>query len=244
MTATPMEEKIALLLKKAESTDSVHEAEALTAAAEKLMLKNGIDRAMLDMSHGKVEEIVVLKYFTRGQFAFEQMSAAISIARALGLQSYYTDARWLKGDSKGIFVHVVGFESDAADALSLIASLEVQGAIAVKVWAKTLPSYYSPREKWVAKREYVEYFGKGAAKRIKESRNHIVEEVTTGTALVLVSRTEKVDEYYDNLQSDLGIAAKADRRSSTGVGMGAGYRAGQNANTGGTAISGRGSIGR
>lgn len=237
MTKTPIEEKIALLLKKAESTDSPQEAEALTEAAEKLMLKHGIERAMLDMSHDKKEEIVVVKYDLKGTYAYEQMLAAHAIAEALDLRLFFSDQRsW----SHGVRISIVGFKSDAEDALMLILSLLTQATVAVKVWAKAdLPSYYTPSEKYKARRTFIEYFGKGAAKRIRGNRAKTIEEVGTGTELVLVKRSELVDEFYGTL----GLRSKMDRRATSHAGVGAGFTAGQNAATGEREISGRKSIG-
>lgn len=238
MTLTPIEEKIALLLKKAESTDSPQEAEALTEAAEKLMLKHGIERAMLDMTHDKKEEIVVVKYDLKGTYAYEQMLAAHAIARALDLRLFYADQRSWSG---GVRISIVGFKSDAEDALMLILSLLTQATVAVKVWAKAeLPSWYTPSEKYKARRSFIEYFGKGAAKRISDNRLKTIEEVGgTGTELVLVKRSEMIDEFYGTL----GLRSKSDRREASIAGVGAGFTAGQNAATGERGITGTKSIG-
>lgn len=237
MVATPIEEKIALLLKKAESTDSPQEAEALTEAAEKLMIKHGIERAMLDMEHDKKEEIVVIKHLFTGIYGFEKMVGAVEVATSLGLRGYYIDSRKsYRKENRGVILCIVGFKSDAEDALQLVLSLDLQCAVALKAWGKTeLPTWYSGMEKYKARRSFIEYFGRGAAKRIKSNRKQVIEEAATGTDLVLVSRSEQVDNFY----ADLGLRSSANRRDSSFTGMGAGFAAGQNANTGERAIGDR-----
>lgn len=230
-----LEGRIAHFLKLAEDPGATQaERDTASEQAERLMLKHGIDRAMLSESEHKDEAIVKIEHVLTGTYAMEQMLAANHIVEAIGLRSYFSDRRSF---NKTIVVFIVGFESDAADALNLVRSLETQCAVAVRSFGKTLPSWMSAMEKYKARREFIQYFGRGAAKRIRSNRAKIIVETvasTAGTELVLASRTEKVDNYYEGL----GLRTRNLSRSASGYGMGAGYSAGQNANTGERGISG------
>jgi len=229
MTTDKIAEKIAKLLRKAESTDSPHEAEALTAAAEKLMLKHAIDRAMLDLDPKHKQDKIVAKPFTIEGPEFKRRAKVDmihAIALALGLRTYYTPGK------KVTQMYIVGFESDVDDALTLVASLNLQAEVALNHWwTKTLEPHersigYS---RMIKHRDFIVGFGHGASSRIREERKSAADEVGTGAELVLADRTKKIDEYVNTL----GL-----RKSRSGNGRndfdaaGAGSAAGRNANLG------------
>lgn len=235
---TPIEETIANLLRKAEGTDNIHEAELFSAAAEKMMIKHGIERAMLDTNTDKKEEIVILKHLFTGIYSWEMFRGSYAIAKSLDLGSYYSDNRakyWPK-ETRGIMMSIVGFKSDAEEALRLVQSLSLQNMVAMKKWNKNRHTnpWDTGMDGYKARREFIEYFGVGAASRIKENRKTIIEESSTGTALVLVDRKALID---DKMVS-LGLIKKSDRRSFSGSGIAAGTSAGRNASTGERSLTG------
>lgn len=232
---------IAQLLAKAEQT-TPEEAEALTAAAEKLMVKYAIDQAVIDARRAKSgqasEKIVEERLDFTGAYRGEFLNLAFNVIQGLGSLRGMQNTG---GTGKVFSFWIVGFESDVEQAKTLIASLQVQSAVAVREWWKTNKDIYSYENTYgqeKARRSFVHGFGSGAGKRIRESRQQVVAEATTGTALVLVGRKDKVDSYMDEKSLRKGRS-----RTATGGDHAAahGYAAGQKANTGEKSVSqGRG----
>jgi hypothetical protein len=232
-------ERIALLLNKAERT-TPEEAEALTAAAEKLMAKYLIDQATIDArraKQGKASEKIIEKHFAfRGAYRGEMLHLGHSIARSLGTLRSFQNTGYDNG--KTFMLWIAGFESDVEQAELLINSLQLQAAVAVRAWWKEHKPVYewmNSYEQEKARRSFVHGFGTGAASRLRESRQQVVQEASTGTELVLVDRKTQVDAYMDQTHK-LG---KGRARNATG-GDGAatyGYAAGREANTGGRSVT-------
>lgn len=235
-------ELIAQLLAKAEST-TPEEAEALTAAAEKMMLKYMIDQATIDARRAKQgnanEKIIELRLDYTGAYRGELVHLAFMVAQGLGSIRCMQNTGIRNGKTFAIWL--VGFESDVKQAEQLIRSLEIQAAVAVREFWKTAKDdfkFYSSYEQEKERRSFVHGFGTGVNKRLRESRAEAVKAAGTGTELVLVNRSAKVDEYYNqkNLRS-----SRSRNATAGGASNGAGYVAGTKANTGGRSVSqGRG----
>lgn len=227
---------IAQLLAKAEST-TPEEAEALTEHAERLMAKYMIDQAVIDDRRAKAggasEKIVEFRFDFTGPYRGELLNLGSNVAFGLGtLRSLQSTAR-----KQTFSAWIVGFESDVEQAKTLINSLQLQAAVAVRAWWKGERSEHVFESSYLqekARRSFVFGFGNGAGIRIRESRNTIVAAESTGTALVLVDRRTKVDEHINQkyqLRSSRGRTATAGGRAAH-----EGFAAGQQANTGGTSI--------
>lgn len=222
---------IAQLLAKAEST-TPEEAEALTEHAERLMLKYGIEQAVINerrANSGKGDETIVKEriVFT-GAYRLEMVNLGASVVNGLGslraLMSTYKN--------KEATLYVIGYESDVQQALTLIKSLQVQAMIAVRAWWKLnkgeyalMPSY----DQEAARRSFAKGFGNGAGVRILNNRQQVVQEAGPGTELVMVSRDARVQAHLDGLPTK---AARNRHGKGSGAALGSGYRAGQQANTG------------
>lgn len=226
---------IAQLLAKAEST-TPEEAEALTAAAAKMMAKYMIDQATIDARRAKkgeaTEKIVqeIIKF--TGAYRGEMLHLSSNVVNGLGQLRMLQSTSWDKG--KTFVAYIIGFESDVAQAKLLIESLQLQAAVAVRAWWKENKASYvgfSSYDQEKERRSFVHGFGTGAGKRIRENRQEAVQEATTGTELVLVNRRDKVDgwvsDQYKELRSSRGRYATGGGRAG-----GDGYEAGQRANTG------------
>lgn len=227
------EEKIAALLKKAETT-TPGEAELLTAKAEELMLKYGIDKAMLNSrTTGDKERVEKLHIPFKGIYAMSYMRMMSSIAIAYGgdggIETYFT--QW-KND---VTLTVVGFESDVAQLKVLLASLQLQGVVALNTWAKEgISDFMTPMQKFKARRTFIQSFGQGAASRIRKSRSSAVKEAestTPGAEIVLRDRALAVKDF---MTMNVGKLKSVKNREKSGgySASSAGYKAGQNANTG------------
>ena len=228
---------IAQLLAKAEST-TPEEAEALVEHAERLMIKYAIDQSVIDERRAKKgeasEKIIEQKFEFTGAYRGELINLAFRVASGLGNLRVM---QYTGGTGKVFTCWVVGFESDVAQAKLLIESLQVQAAVAVRAYWKLSKDLYVGESSYVqekARRSFVAGFGDGAGARIRDSRNKIVSEIATGTALVLVNRKDRVDAYMGekNLRSSRG-------RNIHGDASGAGFQAGQQANTGEKSVSGK-----
>jgi hypothetical protein len=234
-------ELIAQLLAKAEQT-TPEEAEALTEHAERLMVKYAIDQAVIDERRakkgGESEKIIQVRMDFTGVYRGEMINLGSNVVNGLGTLRALQNTG---GNGKVFSLFLIGFESDVQQAQILINSLQVQSAVAVGAWWKLNKATYSMDNSYAqekARRSFVHGFGSGAGNRIFLSREKVVQESATGTELVLVSRKSKVDERVASLS-----AGKARSRNATGRDGAAmhGYKAGQNANTGGKSMTqGRG----
>lgn len=222
---------IAQLLAKAEST-TPEEAEALTAAAAKMMAKYMIDQATIDARRAKAgkagEEITTLRIRFTGAYRLEMVRLGDAVARGLGAIRCLMSTE----GNKAATLILVGFESDIKQAETLILSLQVQAMVAVRVWwqaNKASHSHLRPYDQEAARRSFADGFGSGAGRRIADNRQQAVVESEPGTALVLASRDDKVEAFF-------GDMAKRDSRARGGKGSAgarnAGFAAGQQANTG------------
>lgn len=233
-------ELIAQLLNKAESTTPA-EAEALTEHAERLMVKYGIEQAMIDArrsSSGQAsEKIVQISILFVGAYRLEHTHLGHMVAKGLGniecLASTYKN--------KESRLYLIGYKSDVEQARILISSLLIQSAVATRVWWNGHKSEFADRRSYdqeAARRSFVRGFGTGAGARIAASREQAVKESGTGTELVLVSRGQRVTEHYASLSKGTSKARGGKGDYSASV---QGYRAGQQASTGEKAMTqGRG----
>lgn len=222
-------ELIQQLLAKAESTTPA-EAEALTEHAERLMVKYGIEQAMLDQHTAPEKgEQIVQEYLTfTGAYRLEWISLGHQVCMGLGslrtLKSTYKN-KWAR-------LYIIGYESDVARAKMLIESLQVQCQVATRAWWKEHKEDYSwmpTYDQEAARRSFAQGFGIGAGTRIRENRLQVVHEAGSGTELVLVSRDQRVQQHFD------GIAKGTDRArggKASHAARGHGIIAGQLANTG------------
>lgn len=279
-------DKIAHFLKLAED-EGATQAERDTASeqAERLMVRHGIDRftalAQDSNTDRPAEKIIVKHVFFGGLYAESRMRAAYSVVLALKLKAYKSTRYGVDMNSshgaggrmtKGIELFICGFESDVDDAITLIGSLDIQGALAVKRYVKeckdtikNLPkgfsyniqfetedvkraarfSYADNNGKVMIRRSFIEAFGQGAGTRISASRRSAVQEAEAashGTALAIIDRDKQVSDYYAGLKLGKGRGGSARRDSYA---QAAGRTAGMNAATGGRSLAGASrSIGR
>lgn len=229
---------IAKLLAKAEST-TPEEAEALTEAAEKLMVKFGIDQAMIDARRAKdsaPEPIITAEVWFKGVHARGLTLMAHQVVESFGTMR--TFGRSYRGSSERAVV-IVGHESDVEQTKVLIESLHLQSIVAMRSWWKTYPSkhYMSQSEGNLAKRQFLASFGHGAAERIREAVRVSTAEQDAGqsesTALVLRDRGQQAQDHIDGmgLEFRTSRSLKGSRHGSE-----EGRAAGRSANTGGRSV--------
>uniref|UniRef100_A0AAU6R675 DUF2786 domain-containing protein n=1 Tax=Micrococcus phage Kurnik TaxID=3092208 RepID=A0AAU6R675_9CAUD len=221
-----IEERVAHLLRKAEST-TPEEAEALTAAAEKLIIKHGIDRARLVNPDDKnyKPDIRVFKLPFEGMWQTAHMNGFTAVVEALGLKALHS-----KSWDGTTLLWFIGEQQDIVEAVHLVVSLKNQSEVALKAWWKAeLPGlrWMTNHQRHVEKRSFMENFGYGAARRIRAERRAAAAEAGTGTDLVLLDRRQKIEQWAGE---NLNIGEAPTRRDQAGIfGGHAGAEAGRNA---------------
>jgi hypothetical protein len=247
-SSTPIEDRIALLLAKAEST-TPEEAEALTEHAERLMLRHGIEQVRIDAARSGMdrtaEEIVErdVASFTGG-YARAMLQIGVDVALAFG--AIKCIQRRSRVDS-GRRLVLLGYERDVEQARTLITSLVLQARVAVDSAARREAkdpysdwAWLSPAGRFAWRKSFLIGFGEGAAARLAETRRRVVVEEETaapGTAVALVNRQQAVEKHF----ADLGL--RRGRSVRVGDGYHDGHRAGRQANVGATAVGGTRALG-
>lgn len=200
---TGIEEKIALLLRKAESTDSEHERDALSAAAEKLMIKYGIEMAQLDLDpkHRDSDPIEMKKIVVRGIYSMQQNEMIQSVAQALGARAFAQDMRRWNGT---IVVTVLDFRSTLTQTTRLCESMIAQGERAMRVWWKRMRTVIHANEGYVARRSYLAGFTSGVYNRIFNERKEALGTIQGAGELVL-ARESKLE---DMMRGELNVGVR------------------------------------
>jgi len=228
-----MSTKIAKLLALAERTANPSEAEAFTAKAEALMMKYGIEQAMLQTAGTVPAESISLtkRTYTGRSYGYQQMKLAWLVATALNLQAHYAE-----GERDHYTLTMVGFDSDLALGTQLIDSLQLQCTSAALTWWKANAAQYVSLTTYAKRQErrgFIDGFGYAAAQRVKVAYAREVaaaESTTAGTEVALLDRTRAVESYYadafPNVRRSRGRSAGgSDSRAAGGV-------AGRSANIG------------
>lgn len=228
-----------LLAKAGASGTTEAEREAFTAKATELMIKYGIEDAMLaNAERAAAEKIIDKHVIVTGTFAPELMHMCVLAMKALGLTPYYVKTR-----SSGIHVHIVGFESDVTRGEMLATSLILQAPVAMRQWWSSFKNTQlnSPTatESYKMRRSFLVGFGRAVADRLTLQRMQVVTEAVSenpGTDLVLVKREEQVTEWVS--ENIPGLRPTRGRgRSYWQDGMIGGKAAGATANLGGTGVA-------
>ena len=240
MSRTSVEDRIALLLAKAEST-TPEEAEALTEHAERLMLRHGIEQAAVAAARAgqeqRAEPIVEVKVPFSGVYGRALVTLGSAVAREYGtVGTYYLQVR---GQTSSTLV-LVGHASDVRAVETLVTSLVLQGRVALDRWWKTLRAdprtvLLSGSERTGLRRDYLMGFGQGAAHRLRSTREAVhaeAERAAPGSTLAVVDRSRAVDAYL----ADLGL--RRGRRVRVGGGYDVGRRDGRRADVGTTPVAG------
>jgi Protein of unknown function (DUF2786) len=198
MTEDKMLARIAALLRQAENTDNVHEAETFMAAAQRLATTTSIDLAVA-RAHSATR--------SKAQ-APTQRTITIGNAGARGLRTYVqlfvviAAANDVKCDvaSNSTFVYAYGFAEDIDATHALYASLVVQ---MVKASDSYLASgAHRPTPTITARLNFQLAFGARVGQRLSDARDEAKREVarqperSTGTALALRNKDLELKSYY------------------------------------------------
>mgnify|MGYP001765269938 CR=1 FL=1 len=245
MTTEKIATRIAALLRKAESTTNAHEAEALTAKAEELMLKHAIEESMLPTGDKPAEKVIRREMRLIGGYHEDELLMVWQVVRALQLTGYKGHVtKYPVGDryKNGRALYIIGHESDVASAHVLATSLLLQCHSARKAWWKTFDERHimTPAQREVANRAFIRNFGTGAATRITAARKTAVKEyeATHGEGCLVVVNDRKQREIAEFFAGEGTRKTNARGRSTNAAAGAAGRAAGASSDTGSTRIHG------
>ena len=266
----PYAERIAKLLRKAEATDNVQEAESYTSKAQELMVTWGISEELLNRAQGKQAQDKIEQQLFRytGIYQAVLMDIGWALIRRNHCKGVYHKDTWNKPTAH--IITVTGFRSDIDRLVMLDSSLQIQCQSAMTAWWKESDrSYLSKMQAFKMKREFIASFASGLSARLAEAERAgkvaavkaeaerrrqeadtagksvaaIEAEVSSSVELVLRSKDEQVKDWFDNRYGKSLRTVKRRYESGGWSAREAGYTAGRNANTGDTAIGGRRSLG-
>lgn len=229
----PMINKIRNLLKKAESlskmTDenSKHEAEACNEKAAELIVKHGIDQALLAEA-GKIEDPIVSKRIEiLDNYARDRHGLLSQIVNAFGAKAVvHSNHKYGTVQGKTYTFHVFAHESDM-NRIEFVYEL-LQPQMIFGAMAAPVPYYDTARS---FRKSWMTGFSAAIYNRLKRHEKQVVaeSESSTGTALVLVNRSGAVEKAYQTAYPKLGTVKP---RKLRGSGRSQGYAAGQRASLG------------
>lgn len=232
--------RVAELLQRAENFRSHGEdgsADAALALAEKIMLKYAIDAsvvaARVAASGSVVEDKIVVAIIP---FIGIYRKALVIQFAQLVKQYTSTVRAFLSRDERIENVHVVGYKAEVDQLSMLITSIHLQAIGRMrKWWYDELPDdrRESGMPGYKARRQYLASFIQGATDRIAVARRSAVAEASAsdaGTALALRSREDEVAAF---LAANFSLnPVRSNLKPGSGEAAAAGYRDGQQANTG------------
>lgn len=232
-----MKRKIAALLAKAERTDNENERDAFTAKAETLMVRLGIQAAELEAAgEVKPEEIVEVNHVWGGIYATTMVGFTSDLANGFGNLTVLQSSR---GQRRRV-VFVIGHKSDVEQFMTLLHSLNLQALSALKRFQRENAedrAFKTVQEKFVQDRSFLTGFSNEVRRRLAALRIETEAEATTGAALVLASKQQRVNAYMEEAYPKLGKARGGNQQFSSKGAM-AGRTAGASANIGGKGVSG------
>lgn len=235
MTDDKMLARIAALLRQAEGTDNVHEAEAFMAAAQRLATATSIDLAVArshaatrSPAHAPVQRTITIgQPGTKGLRTYVQLFVLIASAN---------DVR-CDVASNSTFVYAYGFVEDIDATHALYAGLVVQMVRASDAYITA--GAHRPTPTITARLNFQLAFGARIGQRLAEAREQARQEAKKdrgrppGTAIALRNKEIELRDYYRSASKARGTwrATRASAGYSSAARR-AGDRAGQRARLG------------
>jgi hypothetical protein len=241
-------DKISKLLRKAESTDSAAEAEALRERAFELMAKHSVSEAQLDRAKPTAEQekivrqAVALTGIYRDALVTLVHRATQSFGTMTGyvvkntvIRYYLPDA---KPDARGHIYFIVGFASDVDRMQMLAESLRLQAISEMNQWWRSAEAQSLRRrtkmEQYKDRREFIFSFAAGVSSKISATMRKATEDGGTGTELALRDRKTLVSDW---LKANTALKRRNSRITSGSYDAErAGYAAGLRSDIGQTAL--------
>lgn len=225
---TKIEKRIAALMAKADSTNSEHEAHALYAKAEQLMLQHAIDRSRvegLNLNGASVTDPVTAVAFqftgVKRNWKSLGMFGSNEIVSAIGLTK-------LAVSNRHQVIWLYGRQADIDHTRTILESVWRQAERHLAQWRKTSWEYVSARSAGrtrsanAALDSYLYGFCSGAASKISEAKREF-EKSEPGTELVLANLAEAIDQRMGKVKTSRSRMGLTD--TAKAAGYSAGYRA-------------------
>lgn len=225
--------KIQALLNKAEGTDNESERDAYMAKANELLVKWGIDDAMLASANASsTDQVVTVTVKLEGIYQSAWLRLASYTASAVRVVKTFK-----RSYKHYVEVTFVGYASDVARVELLFTSLQVQAARALGTWWSadiSLQFHWSGRkltaqERYVERRAFLLGFSDAAHDKLALRHREAVTETGPGTELAIVDRASLVQQWM-NEKFNLTTGRRTSLR--TGVSFYDGAAAGRNADVG------------
>ncbi len=235
-----MKDKIQKLLHKAERTDNEAEATAFREAAERLMLKLGIEAAELEATgEVKPEEIIEVHRTWRNGYALAMQQLGSQVAHGLG------NLRVLvSGSGNHRVVYVIGHRTDVAAWQMLATSVELQAMNELHRWQRAEENVrwmQTNWEKFKGSRQFLLSYGKVVGHRLAELRRDEQSDASAGAAIVLASKSDRVNAHVEETYGKLKQSVT--RLTASSHGRKGGERAGMRADIGQDRLGGNKAIG-
>ena len=227
--------RIAALLRQAEGTDNVHEAEAFMTAAQRLATATSIDLAVARAHSAQrtaaqapaQRTISIGDPGTRGLRTYVQLFVVIALANDVKCDVA----------SNSTFVYAYGFPEDIDASHALYASLVVQMVRASDSYIAS--GAHRPTPTITARLNFQLAFGARVGQRLADARQEAQDEIikdqqrSAGTALALRNKEIELHDYYRGASQARGTwrAARASAGYSSAARR-AGDRAGKRARLG------------
>lgn len=195
---------ITKLLAKAENTPYPAEAQTFQEHAERLMVRYGIEQAVVDAEAGKEgkpqEPMVEHRVEFAGQYRVGQARGFTAIAVALRTLSILQATT-----SNRKILYLIGAESDVHQVLRLFASLRLQMETAMAAWwlEYEFKDFLSTHEKTLERRQFQLGFLHTVASRLENIYRAEMATETPGNGLVLVDRRRRADQHARELYPDV-----------------------------------------
>jgi hypothetical protein len=229
-------DKIAKLLAKAEGTTNDNEAEAFFAQAAALQSKWAIDDAMIAHARGQRidDKVHEFRLEHSGVYSEALQMLATEIGHAAGFRILVS-----RGAKTVRFTYWVGFSRDTSDLEMLYTSLMIQQARAtsryMKMWRANNPGHKN-FERFRAQRSFMKGFAVGAADALRKAKAEAVHEAAeehgTGVGLVLASKKDQVDRWYEDQYAGRTRKARGSSSTDDWGAVGAGHAEGGRADLG------------
>jgi hypothetical protein len=218
METNPIIEKVQAILDRANHPNTPQaEAETALAMAQKLMLKHGLDEAVLAKAR-KTDEVIVRETLDiTGTWGLNRARLFYVIAQQVNVACYRSVV-----SKKLVVMTMYGTASDIFTAKTLFASAEM------------LATRLIPRGNRSFRHSWWLGFISGVSEVLRKSKREFIAEQGTGTELVLADKFKRAD-------SEMRSRVKL-KTCSTSYSSGNGYGAGQSAGrsfTSGTGVGGR-----
>ena len=215
--------RVKALLAKAESTDSPQEAEALTAKAEALIVKYGLELAETAVD-GQDDAVVTHTWEFVGTWAIALRRIVCYVASVLpaAMNLYFPGRR---GQRVTIWAH----RSEMPGYVSLLDSLIRQAQRDEQLW-RAVEHAAGRKPSQSHRRSYFEGWALGVSDRLRSR----YEDDATGSAasreLVLVPRRRRLEDYVTRTEGPWRVGLNS--RVATNAATGQGWNDGQQANLG------------